>query len=204
MPKRGRLVGQAEAKAIRAKNKKAFKQYKQFRGQFYSAKIDKSSFDLGFRLLQMFPFEMQKNIVRKCGRAAAIVVREVANTMLDMGSAPHGPDQGKYPGNSMMTGTFDKKSYEQQEARSGRPSMVDKVGIKEKMIRKGYLHMVGPRRPWGNQAWILEWGGVINLWGTGRYYHLRPRPFMGPAGNNTKGIQKRQYLEKMKQEWINW
>ncbi len=39
------MVGQAEAKAIRAKNKKAFKQYKAYQGQFYTAKIDKESFD---------------------------------------------------------------------------------------------------------------------------------------------------------------
>lgn len=203
MPK-GRMVGQAEAKAIRAKNKKAFKQYKAYQGQFYTAKIDKESFELGFRLLQKFPDEMQTNIVRKCGRAAAIVVRETANTMLDIGGAPRGPDAGAFPGNSMETGTFYKKSEWQQDARAGRKSMVDKVGIKEKRINNGYLHMVGPRRPWGNQAWILEWGGVIELWGTGMYYHLRPRPFMMPAGNNTKGVQKKEYLEKMKQEWINW
>ena len=82
--------------------------------------------------------------------------------------------------------------------------MVDKVGIKPKSLKNGYLHMVGPRRPWGNQAWILEWGGVIELWGTGTYYHLRPRPFMEPAGKNTKKQQGREYVQKMKQEWADW
>lgn len=202
--RKGRMIGQAEAKAIREKNKKAFASYKASSGRFVSTEVHKDSFDEGLKLLQRFPFEMQKSIVRKCGRAAAIVVRETANSMLDIGSAPHGPDQGQWPGNSKETGTFYRKSQEQQDARDGRPSMVDKVGIKEKGYTNRHLHMVGPRRPWGNQAWILEWGGVIELWGTGTYYHLMPRPFMEPAGNNTKQQQGREYVNKMKLEWANW
>ncbi len=203
MVRKGRTVRHAEAMAIREKNKKAYSKYLKA-GDMLAVGVHKDSFDEGMRLLQRFPFEMQYNIIRKCGRAAAIVVRETANTILDLASSPHGPNQGAIPGNSMETGTFHKKSYEQQEARAGRKSMVDKVGIKPKKIKSGYLHMIGPRRPWGNQAWILEWGGVIQLWGTDRYYHLRPRPFMAPAGNNTKQQQGKEYLTKMKQEWADW
>lgn len=198
------MIGHAEAKAIRAMNKKAFATYKASRGKFVAVGVHKDSFDEGLRLLQRFPFEMQKSIVRKCGRAAAIVVRETANSMLYLGSAQHGPDEGQYPGNSIDTGTFYRKSLTQQDERAGRASMVDKVGIKEKSYNNKHLHMVGPRRPWGNQAWILEWGGVIELWGTGTYYHLMPRPFMEPAGNNTKQQQSRSYVDKMKLEWANW
>jgi len=173
-------------------------------GAFMSVSKDSKSWEYGLKILQRFPFEMQNSVAKKSGRAAAIIVRETANTMLYLGSSPHGPDEGAYPGNSMMTGTFHKKSQEQQEARAGRASMVDKVGIKPKSIKNGYLHMVGPRRPWGNQAHILEFGGVIELWGTGKFYFLKPRPFMEPAGRNTTSEQERAYINKMKNEWANW
>ncbi len=199
--KRGQVVSLTEALAIRKMNKRNFKMA---RGDFVSSSVDKKSFDAGMKLLQRFPFEMQKSVIRKSGRAAAIIVRETANSMLDIASAPHGPDEGQWPGNSMETGTFYKKSYEQQNARASGKSMVDKVGIKEKGFPNGYLHMVGPRRPWGNQAWILEWGGVIQLWGSDRYYHLIPRPFMQPAGQNTRAQQGKAYVAKMKEEWVNW
>lgn len=202
-PRKGRLIGHANAKAIRAKNKKAHAAYKASK-DFVAVGVHKDSFDEGLKVLQRFPFEMQRMVIRKAGRAAAIVVRETANTMLELSSSPRGPDEGKFPGNSIETKTFERKSKEQQDARMGRPSMVDKVGIKPMALRNGYLHMVGPRRPWGNQAWILEWGGVIELWGTGTYYHLRPRPFMEPAGQNTVRQQGKEYVDKMKTEWANW
>ena len=203
-PRMGRVMRSANAKAVRAKNKADFASYKASKDAYMQVGVHKDSFNEGMRLLQRFPFEMQLNIIRKCGRAAAIVVRETANTMLDISSSARGPDEGIWPGNSKMTRTFDKKSHEQQDARNGRPSMVDKVGIKPKGFKNGYLHMIGPRRPWGNQAWILEWGGVINLWGSDLYYHLRPRPFMAPAGNNTKAEQGKAYVGKMKEEWADW
>ena len=199
----GRVIGRAAALALRAKRASQTKT-KLKAGAYMGVSRDSESWDLGIKALQQFPFEMQNSIIKKSGRAAAIIVRETANTMLDLGSSPHGPDEGAYPGNSMMTGTFDKKSYEQQEARAGRASMVDKVGIKPMSIKNGYLHMIGPRRPWGNQAHILEFGGVIELWGTGLYYNLKPRPFMEPAGSNTRGEQQSAYLEKTKDEWANW
>ena len=200
------VISHAGALAQRVINKRNFNNYKarQAGGGLTSVGVDFQSWDAAARVLERFPDEMKYEIVRKAGRAAAIVVRETANTMLEIDSAPRGPDQGQYPGNSKDTRTFYKKSHEQQSARDGRPSMVDKVGIKGKGYDQGYLHMIGPRHPWGSHAWILEWGGVIQLWGSDRYYHLVPRPFMDPAGNNTKREQSKEFIRKMKLEWNSW
>jgi len=200
------VISHAGALAQRVINDRNFKSYKEKRagGGLASIGVDARSWDAAAKVLEKFPNEMKYEIVRKAGRAAAIVVRETANTMLHIDSAPRLPDQGQYPGNSKDTRTFEKKSQEQQSAREGRPSMTDKVGIKPQATQNGYLHMIGPRHPWGSHAWILEWGGVIQLWGSDRYYHLVPRPFMDPAGNNTKREQSRQFIKKMQIEWDTW
>ena len=206
MPRLGRVMSRATAQAQRTINKATYDAYSKARsrGKFMGAGVDSSSMKMAMDVLDKFPREMHYEVVRKAGRAAAIVVRETANTMLAIDSAPRGPNQGQYPGDSKETGTYEHKSIEQRGERDGRASMVDKVGIKPKATDRGYLHMIGPRRPWGNQAWVLEFGGVIQLWGRDQFYHLMPRPFMEHAGENTKAVQSSEFIKKMKEEWVNW
>jgi hypothetical protein len=155
------------------------------------------------RALSLFEDDMKLRTIRLSTYAASIVVREAAKVFLQEGSALRAPNTGAFPGNSMETGTFEKKSAEQQHARELRASMVDRVGIKRKSYRGGeiYLCMTGPLRPWGSQSWILENGGVIQLWGTSKYYLLRPRPFLEPAGAGTRNQQRTAYLNKHRQIW---
>lgn len=194
MPK---SLSKAEAAAARLKAKQIYGSKK-----MVSASVSSTN-RVTERALRDFENEMKLRIVRYSTRAAAAVVRFASIANLEQGSAPRGPGEGMFPGNSMETGTFEKKSQEQQFRRETQPSMVDKVWIKPKVYNNGevYLCMVGPRRPWGSQAWILEWGGVIQLWGTSRYYYLRPRPFLEPAAASTIGQQKRAYVNKHKQMW---
>ncbi len=188
----------AEAEARRLRNQRAYAAHKE-----HMAVNVKSTNKTAEKALELFEDHMKLRVIRLSTYAAAIVVRQTATTLLEIGSAPHGPDQSALPGDSMETGTFEKKSPEQQYRRETQPSMVKKVQIKRKQYRNGeiYLAMVGPSRPWGSHAWILEWGGVIQLWGTSKYYQLRPRPFMEPAGPGTEVEQRRAYVRKHRELW---
>lgn len=154
-------------------------------------------------ILKQIPLRMRGTVVKKATRAAAIISRNQMTRILKDASAPHGPDEGMFPGDSKETGTYRKKSRQQRAARDMRISMVKSVRIKAKQYNQGrvYLMMVGPRRPEGNQAHILEFGGVIQLWGTDLQYRLKPRPFMEPAIAISMPAQKTAYVSKTKAEW---
>ena len=202
--RKGRMVSRANALATR-KIRKSVRAIAKTPGRNVMAiNVDDESFKEGLRILERFPHEMKTKVVRSTGRAAAIGVRTAARALVEAGSFPREAGEGRFPGNSMETETYWKKSRKQQDRRAGEPSLVGKISIKEQRINNGYLHMTGPERPWGNFAEVLEYGGVINLWGKDRFYKLRPRPFMEPAGPGTQWAQKQAYLKKMKQEWANW
>lgn len=197
-----RVLNQAQAEAQRLKTKGAWQS--SLDAGYMSADV-KSTNKTSERALELFENDMKLRVVRLSTYAAAIVVRETAKTLLELGTQMRGPDEGAFPGNSMETGTFEKKSARQQFHRETQPSMVDKVEIKRKTYRNGEVHlcMVGPSRPWGAQAWILEWGGTIQLWGTSKFYHLRPRPFMEQAGPGTVQAQERAYIRKHRELWTH-
>ena len=195
-----RVLNQAEAEAQRLATRSAYENH--LAGGYMGVDI-KSTNKTSEKALELFEDDMKLRVVRLSTYAAAIVVRETAKTLLELGNQFRGPDEGAFPGNSMETGTFEKKSAVQQYRRETQPSMVKKVGIRRKTYRGGEVHlcMVGPQRPWGNQAWILEWGGTIQLWGTSKFYHLRPRPFMEPAGPGTANEQRKAYVRKHRELW---
>lgn len=192
------VLNAAEAAAQRIKNKADY----QARGNRAGIKVSNSNVATE-RALRLLPIALRENAIKLSTYAAGMIVRDEAKVMLKSSSRPREADQGIFPGNSMETETFYKKSDEQQAARRTRKSMAVKVGIKPKQFDNGevYLAMVGPVRPEGSQAWILEFGGVIELWGTGRYYRLRPRPFMEPAGNGTVRQQQAAYISRTKRLW---
>ena len=154
-------------------------------------------------ILKQLPISMRDKVIVKATRAAAIIVRKQAQRFLLDGSVPHGPDEGVFPGDSKKTGTYEKKSKQQKAARDMRKSMAKSMAIKPKKYNNGnvVLMMVGPKRPEGNQSHILEFGGVIQLWGTDLQYRLKPRPFLEPAGQITVPAQRSAYFAKTKAEW---
>ena len=192
------VLNEAEAAAQRIKNKADYKA----RGNRAGVQVSNSN-KATEKALRLLPIALRENAIKLSTYAAGMIVRDEAVIMLQASSYRRGPDQGIYPGDSMETETFYKKSSKQQAKRMARKSMVKKIGIKPKQYDSGavYLAMVGPRRPEGSAAWILEWGGVIELWGTGRYYRLKPRPFMQPAGNGTVRQQQAAYINRTKRLW---
>lgn len=194
-----RVLDKAQAAAQRDVNKAAWANRANRVGVVRITSSEKAAMDS----LKKLPISMRDRAIKLSNYAAASVVRKQANLYLKAGSQERGPDQGQFPGDSTKTGTFDKKSNAEKAKRMARKSMVKRVWIKPKQWDSGatIVHMVGPRRPEGSQAWILEWGGVIQLWGSDRYYHLTPRPFMEPAGNGTVRKQQAAYIKRTRKLW---
>ena len=159
------------------------------------------------RILAQLPLDMRERALRKANREAGKVAEKAVRDVLKSGGRREA-GQGTFPANSKKTGTYKKKSKEQQAARDLRKSLVQ--SIRQKTVPKrstgtgALLTMVGPKRPEGSAAWILEFGGVIQLWGTGVFYRLKPRPFLGPATSATRTLQKNAYMRVMKEFWANY
>lgn len=153
--------------------------------------------------LAKFPIEMREKILKQSVRAASRVVATEARSELRM-AGPIG-DGAKNPtvGRSKVTGTQDKWSAKMAYRKNRRWDMHDAMGVKVKQYRNGQiiLGMTGVRNRMGSQAWILEHGGTIKLWGKGTY-RLPPRPFMRPAASNTMQKQRAAMEGKMKKEWM--
>lgn len=168
----------------------------------------KISSDLGFtsNILTHLPLDMRARAAYDANIAAARVVRKQAALLLKQ-AGPRAPGTGMFPGNSKRTKTYEKMSKKQQAKRDSRKSMAARIITKSLPKRRGssphILTMVGPRRDDGrmDQGWILEYGGVIRLWGSDRYYRLKPRPFMGPAGKATTTLQMNAYKATMRKWW---
>lgn len=165
-----------------------------------------SNIEFTEKVLRQLPIQIREQSLRKAHQAAARVVEKQTRLLLKQ-SGRREAGQGTFPANSKKTGTYDKKSKPQKAARDLRKSLVQ--SIRQKTLPKkgtgtarlGLLTMVGPKRPEGSAAFILEYGGVIRLWGSDRFYRLKPRPFLGPAGKTTKWQQHNAYVAVMKEQW---
>ena len=111
-------------------------------------------------------------------------------------------------GRSKVTGTRNKWSFGGPRGHKmiqrlyRKWDMYDSAGVKVKTYdnQRVILGMTGFRDRKGSQAWILEHGGTIKLWG-GKTYRLPARPFMRPAAARSLPAQKKAMEDKMKKEW---
>ena len=113
-------------------------------------------------------------------------------------------ETGKPIGRSSKTGTWKKWSSKASRRMFRRWDMHKGAGTKIRTYDHGrvILGMAGFRARSGSQAWILEHGGNIKLWG-GKQYRLKKRPFLKVAGKRSLPAQKRAIRDKLKKEWQN-
>ena len=152
-------------------------------------------------LLGKFPIEMREKVLKQAVRAAS---RQVANkTKKELNKT--GPKTGGKPnptiGRSIKTGTAKKWSRKVLMKRAGNKwDMYQATGVKVKAYRNSVLGMTGFRNRMGSQAWILEHGATIKLWGKGSY-RLRGRSFLGKAGRDTLPKQRAAMINKIRTQW---
>jgi phage gpG-like protein len=107
---------------------------------------------------------------------------------------------------SSRTGSSKKWSSVVREKRAGRTTdLRDSIGYKVKLYRSGNSErvaaFVGPRRPFGNHANLVEYGSLVKLWGSDRTVRIPPRPFMRPAADSTKKQQRDAIIDTVRREW---
>ena len=79
-------------------------------------------------------------------------------------------------------------TYQSTKPRVGKKATSSSVPKYRAWKRSGFaIVMIGARRPWGNIANILEFGGNINLWGTGHTYALPPEAPLRRAVDGMRG-----------------
>ena len=120
-------------------------------------------------------------------------------------AGPHGANEGSI-GRSKVTGTYDKQSDKQKAETDQRKtlerSIISKVWPTKARLKKrgGFvLVRIGPAYQKGfPKANIFEYGGVIRLWGQDKFFRMKPRPFIKPAGEEKKAIMSSTCLQELK------
>lgn len=157
-------------------------------------------------LLKGLPVKMRARVVRPAIRKAAKVVRKAVRTNLNsVGRRSYNKNgtvvYGQPIGRSKKTGTYEKLSKDLKAKRSGNKEMFKAIITRNWTKASGGVigATTGPSHRDAAQGHILEYGATTVLWGNKKKrYRLPPRPFLRPAANQTKGLQKMVILNTMK------
>ena len=202
----GPILNRLEATARRVKMQLAAKQ----RGHKGAVNVKMNS---NFREIEAaMPWiaaSQRKAVMRPAVYAAAIVVREECKRRL-AAAGPHGPNEGEI-GKSSVTGTRDHQSKKIRDRRSGWDidSMTEAIRIKRWQKDTIVGTITGPGGKVSEESTgeigafshVLEYGGVIQLWGSERFYELKPRPFLEPSAAATMQQQRAALLKRFKEKW---
>lgn len=142
-------------------------------------------------LIKLFPVEMKNKVLRKAVRQTGRLVQKQTKANLQ----PH---------QSEITGTSKGWTKEVRERRSDRQmNLADSIAVKVKTYDDSVASFTGPRWPWGNHGYLLEFGWLMQFWGreSGQFYNGRARGYMRRATGSTLSQQKQTFIQTVKKEW---
>ena len=140
-------------------------------------------------LLLQLPNAVREKAVREANKEAGRLVRNEMRSR-----APQ----------SKKTGTASKLSRAKKERADARRFNLSKsIWSKTKIYGTTVLTMVGPRRPDGNHAHLIEFGHQAVYWGRQSSDFVEPRPFMRESIDATRGQQRAAIIKKMKKRFFD-
>ena len=162
------------------------------------------------KFFRKLPVLIRARVCRPAVRAAGTIVRkEVRRNLKKTGARSYNalgavsPDNQPI-GRSRVTGTYSKWSASVRAKRKNNEEMVNLIRSRNWTAASGAIvgNTTGPLWRQAAQGHILEFGGVINLWGGAnkvkKTARLPPRPFLRAAGDTTLPKQKAAIIKAMK------
>lgn len=203
----GPILNRLEATARRIRMQMASKQ---FRGHGKAVDVRMNSNIPEIEAAMPWIAESQrKAVMRPAVYAAAIVVRNECKRKLAE-AGPHGPNEGEI-GHSLTTGTRYHQSKAVKARREGWDIESMTKAIRIKRWQKGTVvgAITGPGGKVSSESTgeigafshILEYGGVIQLWGKEQFYELKPRPFLEPSAASTLTQQRQALVTRFREKW---
>ena len=139
-------------------------------------------------LLAAFPIALRQQVLTRANEQAAKVVIAAA--------------KGNLAGRrSDETGTQEKQSKKVREKRRNVLHLEESLAMKTIESKNNALTMVGHSRPDGNHSHLEEFSHWQPLWGSGSVMRSRARPYLRPAGDETKEQQKRAAVQYVNRYW---